>query len=45
MRKSRGEIGEPWGVPTETGAGVFGDPWKTRVQVLAARKKEIQSTM
>jgi len=45
MRKSKGEMGEPCGVPTDTGAGVLGAPWKTRVQVLSSRKEEIQSTM
>lgn len=44
MRKGKGEIGEPWGVPTETGAGVLGEPWKTSVQVLTAKKEETQST-
>ena len=44
MRKRRGEIGDPWGVPTETGAGVFGEPVTTRVHVLSARNEETQST-
>ena len=45
MRKRRGDSGEPWGVPTETGAGVLGAPWKTRVHFLPLRKEETQSTM
>jgi len=46
-RKSRGEIGDRWGVPTEleTGARRLGEPWKTRVQVLSDRKEDTQSTM
>jgi len=42
---SRGEIGEPLGVPTETGEGRLGEPWKTRMQVLSDRKEDTQSTM
>lgn len=38
-------MGEPWGVPTETGKGMLGEPWKTRVQALSKRKEETQSTM
>ena len=45
MRKSRGEMGEPSGMPTDTVAGVLGDPWKTRVEDLSERKEESQSTM
>ena len=45
MRNKRGEMGEPSGVPNDTGAGVLGEPWKTRVQVLSDRKEEIQSTI
>jgi len=44
-RKSRGEIGDPWGVPTDTGEERQGDPWNTRVQVLSDRKEETESTM
>jgi len=43
-RKRRGEIGDPWGVPSETGEKMLGEPWKTRVQVLSDKKKETQST-
>ena len=45
MRNSRGDIGEPWGVPTSTGALVPGAPWKTRVQDRSERKEVTQSTM
>ena len=38
-------MGEPWGIPTKKLAGVLGDPWKTKVQVLSVRKEEIQSSM
>ena len=44
-RKRRGGIGHPSGVPTETGAGRSGEPWKTRVQDLSDRKEETQSTI
>jgi len=44
-RKSRGEMGDPWGVPTETGEEMLGEPWKTRVQVLSERKEDTQSTI
>ena len=44
-RKRRGEMGDPWGVPTETGEGRLGEPWNTRVHVLSDRKEETQSTM
>ena len=40
IRKERRESGEPWGVPTETGAGMVGAPWKTRVHFLPVRKEE-----
>jgi len=36
---------DPWGVPTDTGEEMLGDPWKTRVQVLSERKEDTQSTM
>ena len=45
MRKRRGDRGEPWGVPTETGADTSGAPWKTRAHLLLVRKEETQSTM
>jgi len=32
-------------VPTDTGEGVLGEPWKTGVQVLSERKEDAQSTM
>jgi len=38
-------MGDPWGVPTETGEDRLGEPWKTRVQVLSERKEDTQSTM
>ena len=39
MTNSRGEIGEPWGTPTETGANVWGDSWNVRRQVQSLRKE------
>ena len=45
IRKIRGEIGDPWGVPTETGEERLGDPWNNRVHVLSDSKEETQSTM
>jgi len=44
-RKRRGEIAVPWGVSTETGERMLGEPWKTRVEVLSDRKEETQSTI
>ena len=44
-RNQRGEIGDPWGVPTETRKRMLGEPWKSRVQVLSDKKEETQSTM
>jgi len=38
-------MGDPWGVPTETGEERLGDPWRTRVHVLSERKEDTQSTM
>ena len=38
-------MGERWGAPIETVAGVLGDPWKTRVPDLSERKEKTQSTM
>jgi len=43
--QSRGEIGDPWVAPTETGEERLGDPWNSRVQVLSDRKEETQGTM
>ena len=45
MRNSKGEMGEPWGVPTSTGALVPGVPWNTRVQERSERNEVTQSTM
>jgi len=39
------EIGDPWGVPTETGEEMLGEPWNTRVDVLSERQEDTQSTM
>jgi len=44
-RKRRGEMGAPWGVPTETGEEMLGEPWNTWVQVLSDRKEDTQSTI
>ena len=44
-RKRRGEMGDPWGVPTEIWEGRLGEPLKTRVQVLFDRKEDTQSTL
>jgi len=38
-------MGDPGGVPTETGEDMLGQPWNTRVQVLSERKEDTQSTM
>ena len=38
-------MGDPCGVPTETGTRLFGEPRKTRVHILSDRKEETQSTM
>ena len=43
--KRRGEIGDPWEVPTERRERMLGESWKTKVQVLSDRKEETQSTM
>jgi len=43
-RKRRGEIGEPWGAPMFTGAGVPQIPCKTRLQLRSLRKDETQET-
>jgi len=45
IRKRRAGIGDPWGVPTETGEQMLGEPWKTKVQVHSDRKEESQSTI
>jgi len=38
-------MGDPSGVPTETGEEMVGEPWNTIVQVLSDRKEDTQSTM
>jgi len=43
-RKRRGEMGDPWGVPTGTGEERLGEPGNTRVHVLSDRKEDTQST-
>ena len=42
MTKSSREMGEPWGVPTDTGAKVLGEPWKRRQHCLLVSKLPIQ---
>ena len=44
-RTSSREIGDPWGVPTETGEERWAESWNDRVQVLSDRKEETQSTI
>jgi len=44
-RKRSGEIGDPWGVPTETGEESLREPWTNSVQVLSDRKEDTQSTI
>ena len=44
MTNRRGETGDPWGTPTETGAKERGDPWKVRRQVRSLRKEPIHWT-
>ena len=43
--EEEGEIGDPWGVPTETWEERLGEPWNIRVQVLSDRKEDTQSTI
>jgi len=38
-------MGDPCGVPTETGEEMLGEPWNARVEVLSERKEDTQSTM
>ena len=45
MTKSSGEMGEPWGVPTVTGANVLDEPWKRRRHCLPVRKLPIHEVM
>ena len=40
----KGEMGEPWGFPTEMGVKVQGDPWKVRRQVRPRRKDPTHCT-
>ena len=44
ITNNRGEIGEPCGVPTETGEKTLGEPWKRRRQDRPERKDLIQAT-
>jgi len=44
-RKRSGEIGDPRGVPMETGEERLEEVWDTRVQVLSDRKEDTQSTI
>jgi len=44
-RKRSVGMGDPCGVPTETGARILWEPWKTRVHVLSDRKEETQWTI
>jgi len=41
----RGDIGDPWGVPTETGEGRLGEPCTIRVHDLSDRNEETQLPM
>ena len=45
MRNSSGDMGEPCGVPTSTGALLPGAPWKIRVQDRSEKKEVTQSVM
>src|ERR1700712_1088515 len=45
ITNSRGEMGEPWGVPARTSAKASGAPWKSRRQVLPVRKDRTQEMM
>jgi len=38
MTKRRGEMGEPWGVPTATGENILGEPWKSSLHMQWVRK-------
>ena len=44
IKNCKGETQEPCGMPTEMGARMLGEPWKTRVHILSKRNKETQST-
>jgi len=44
MTNNSGETGEPWGVPTETGANILGEPWYRRRHVLSDRKDLVHDT-
>jgi len=38
-------MGDPCGVPTETGAGRLAEPWKIRAQDHSVRNEETKSTI
>jgi len=44
MTNNNGETREPWGVPTETGENVLGEPWKSRWHDHWDRKDGIHTT-
>jgi len=44
MTNSKGEIGDHWGIPSETGANERGDPWNVRRQVQSLRKEPTHRT-
>jgi len=44
-RKRRGDIRDPYRVPTETGAGRLGEPLKTTVHDLSDKKEETESPL
>jgi len=38
ITKRRGEMGEPWGVPTATSEKILGEPWKSSLHMRLVRK-------
>jgi len=44
MMNSSGETGEPCGVPTESGAKIFGEPWYRSRHVVPDRKDLVEET-
>jgi len=44
MTKRRGEMGEPWGVPTATGENTLGEPWKSSLHMQLVRKLPTHAT-
>src|SRR5437868_13941582 len=44
MTNNNGEKGEPWGVPTETGENVLGEPWNKRRHDRWDKKDQIHAT-